>query len=84
MYISQWEEGLHIWKRPNKVFCSKLACSHFYLCKLLLDFAATAINYVSLSLWSLSGLFHHSVQETACSWFVLDYEQPPKQIEYIL
>ena len=53
------------------------------MCKLLLDFAATAINYVSLSLWSLSKDFF-TIQGTADSWYVLDYERPPHQMEYIL
>ena len=57
--------------------------SHFSLCKLLLDFATTAMSYVSLSLWSLSKEVF-IIQETAGFWFVLDYERPPHQIEYIL
>ena len=86
MYVSQWEEGLDSWKRPNKVgilFKTCLLKSHFPLCKLLPDFANTAMNYVSLRLWSLSNEFF-IIQETACSWFVLDYERPPRQIEYII
>ena len=48
--------------------------------KLLLGFAAAAaINYVSLSLCSLSKYFF-TIQAT----YVLDYEQPPHQVEYIL
>ena len=57
--------------------------SHFSLCKLLLDFATTAISYFSSSLWSLSKDFF-TIQETAGSSFLLDYERPPHQIEYIL
>ena len=48
-----------------------------------LDFAATAINHISLSLWSLSKDFF-TIQETAGSWSVLHFEQPPHQTEYIL
>ena len=50
------------------------------MCKL--DFAATAINRISLSLWSLLKDFF-TVQETADSWSVLQYERPLHQIEYI-
>ena len=69
--------------KKNLLFKTGLLKSHFSLCKLLLDFATTAINYVSLSLWSLSKDFF-TIQGTACSSFVLDYERPPTQIEYIL
>ena len=65
------------------LFKTSLLKSHFPLCKLLLDFATTARNYVSLSLWNLSKDFF-TIQETACSWFVLEYERPPYQIECIL
>ena len=84
MHISQWEEGLYSWKQPNKVFYQNyLLKSYFSSCKLLFDVASTAINYVSLSLWSLSkDLF--TIQETAWSWFVLDKEWQPHQIECIL
>ena len=56
---------------------------HFSLRKLLLYFATTVLNYVSLRWWSLSKDFF-TIQETACFWFVLVYEKPPYQIEYIL
>ena len=57
--------------------------SHYSLRKLLIDFATTAINYDSLDLWSLSKEFF-TIQEIAGSWFVLDYERPQHEIEYIL
>ena len=49
----------------NILFKTSLLKSHFPLCKLLLEFGTTAINYVSLSLWSLSKDFF-TIQETAC------------------
>ena len=51
------------------LFKTSLLKSNFSLWKLLHDFATTAINYVSLSLWSLSKDFF-TIQETACSWFI--------------
>ena len=45
---------------------NQLVKSHFSMCKLLLDTAATAIYYVSLSLWILSKDFF-TIQETAGS-----------------
>ena len=48
------------------LFKTSLLKSHLSLCKLLLDFSANGINYVSLSLWSLSkDLF--TIQKTTCS-----------------
>ena len=48
-------------------FKTRLLKSHYFsLCKLLLDFATTTINYFSLSLWNLSKDFFTN-QETACS-----------------
>ena len=40
--------------------------SHFFLCKLLLDFATSSVNYFSLSLWSLSEDFS-TIQVSASS-----------------
>ena len=48
------------------LFKTSLLKTHISLCKLLLDFATTAINYVSLGLQSLSKDFF-TIQETACS-----------------
>ena len=53
------------------------------MCKLLLDFAAIAKNYVSLTLWSLSKNFFTN-QGTSGPLYVLHHEQPPHQIECIL
>ena len=53
------------------------------MCKLLLDFAAIAINYVSLSFSSLLKDFF-TIQGTAAFWYVLHYETPPSQIECIV
>ena len=44
------------------------------MCKLLLEFAATTINYFSLSLWSLAKDFF-TIQRTATSWNTLHYER---------
>ena len=46
-------------------------------------FAATAINYVLLSLCSLAKDFF-TIQGAAGSWSLLLYERPPHQIEYII
>ena len=67
----------------NILFKTSLLKSHFSLYILLLDFATTAINYVSLSLQSLSKDFF-TILDTACSLFLLKYEPPPHQIKYIL
>ena len=48
------------------------------MCKLLFDFAPTAINCVSLGLWSLIKDFF-TIRGTADSWNVLHYEQKPHQ-----
>ena len=62
------------------LFETGLLKSHFSLCKLLLNFATAAINYVSWGLRSLSKDFF-TIQQTACS---SDHERPPHQIKYIL
>ena len=64
------------------LFKTGLLKSHFSFCKLLLDFATAAINYVSLGLRRSKDFF--TIQETVCSLFVLGYERPLQQIEYIL
>ena len=53
------------------------------MCKLLLDSAATAINYGSLSLWSITKVFL-TIQGTVDSCNVLVYEPPPHQIQNII
>ena len=63
------------------LFKTSLLKSNFSLWKLRHDFATTAINCVSLSLWSLSKDFF-IIQETECTWFVLDYERPPHQMKW--
>ena len=68
--------------KQSILFKTALLNSHFSLFKLL-DFGTTAIKYVSLSMWIPSKDFF-TIQETACSSFVLGYERPPHQIEYII
>ena len=53
------------------------------MCRVFLDSAATAINYNSLSLWSITKLFF-KILGTADSCNVLNYQRPPNQIENII
>ena len=70
--------------KQNILFKTSLLQSHFFRCKLLLDFASDK-NYVSVSLWSLSKEFFTNLRTTG-SWYVLDYKPSLLQhhIEYIL
>ena len=56
----------------------------FLMCKILFDFDNT-INYVSVSLWSLSKDIFTNLG-TAGSWYVIDSKRPllPHYSEYIL
>ena len=51
--------------------------------KLLLNSTANAINYNSLSLWSTTKVFL-TIHAAADPCNVLNYEQPPHQIENII
>ena len=65
MYISQLEFVFKVENHQIKYFFQNLLVKiTFSLCKLLLDFATTAMSYVSLSLWSLSKEVF-IIQETA-------------------
>ena len=52
------------------------------MCQLFIHSAATGINYDSLSLWIITSFF--TIQGTAGSCYVLNYKQPPHQVENII
>ena len=87
VYISQWDEGLHRWKRRNSwsIMNSKLACwKHISLCANYFLTLLVLPEIISFSKFveSFKGLFDHS--GNCIFWFVLDYERSPHQIEDIL
>lgn len=51
--------------------------------EMLHDYAVSSVNYVFLSIRSRQKHFF-TIQRTAGSWNMLYYEQPPRQIEYIV
>ena len=61
--------------KQSILFKTSLLKSHFSLCKLPLDFATAAINYVSLRLWSLLTLSWWSplsYRNKSMDWFLCD------------